>query len=466
MLPVSQSSFAGIGRESPTGLRLRQIGVWSFAAGVAASSFTFHRVLSRDLSENFYPEFAGVAVYLSDVMWIAGLCAWGMGRLMARNASLTVGPRPVFTALTVLTVLSFASISWAINPGQAAVTSFRRVLLLLGYIAIANESRGMLIPLVLLTAAAGLLHTVAAFGQVATGGPLDVQWIGELRPGWEGYGGIGRPEGYGLGFNPNPVGAAIAIPFVAILAGYLISDSSRNAGAGLLLLAVCLAAGMLVTVARGAILGSMIGLAAVFAVTLRSDWKRALLNVKRGIPTALLVVIAFCALALILGLSPGRWRFAPSSLSSAAVIQSASSRSQDLGVAKIVRESHSRLGVGAGNYPLAVKMKWFPSAWSQRVVPVHNVGVLLWSELGIVGLACWIALILAVALEIGRRLVRPQHGSRADSLIWTAPTLMVLAVSFFDFTPWATQDGRLAFIAVLGAWAGAVRAERGGDSRT
>jgi hypothetical protein len=42
------------------------------------------------------------------------------------------------------------------------------------------------------------------------------------------------------------------------------------------------------------------------------------------------------------------------------------------------------------------------------------------------------------------------------ALIWLGPVLVVLFESLLDFTPWATQDGRVLMMAMLAMWAGGV----------
>ena len=54
----------------------RYIGVWLLAIAVASSSLTFNWVLYHRPESNFFPEFAGAALYLSDLWLVLGLSVY------------------------------------------------------------------------------------------------------------------------------------------------------------------------------------------------------------------------------------------------------------------------------------------------------------------------------------------------------------------------------------------------------
>jgi len=117
----------------------------------------------------------------------------------------------------------------------------------------------------------------------------------------------------------------------------------------------------------------------------------------------------------------------------------------------IIRENLA-LGVGAGNYSLALKEKLAPEAFGPPLVPVHNVPLLLLAELGVAAGAAWL-LIMATPLIWTVPMLRSRHFGFYP-LLWLGPLLVLLCDSVFDSYPWAIQDGRVLTMAVLGLWAG------------
>ena len=119
----------------------------------------------------------------------------------------------------------------------------------------------------------------------------------------------------------------------------------------------------------------------------------------------------------------------------------------------IIRE-HWALGVGAGNSPSALKRELIPDQLGSFFVPVHNVFLLMLSDLGVLGGAAWALIMVAplVWLLSSRR----GRGIDASALLWLGPLVVILFVSMLEFSPWATQDARLLMPAILGLWAGGV----------
>lgn len=119
-------------------------------------------------------------------------------------------------------------------------------------------------------------------------------------------------------------------------------------------------------------------------------------------------------------------------------IERASSISQSWQIIK----QNPILGVGIGNYGLAVH-KYLDAAepaWYYQ--PAHNVPLLIWSEAGLIGLMGLIAIIWLRAY--GLRLTLRQNWSGA--LLF----LPLLIISFFDHYPWSLYPGLLISAVYLG----------------
>jgi hypothetical protein len=127
----------------------------------------------------------------------------------------------------------------------------------------------------------------------------------------------------------------------------------------------------------------------------------------------------------------------------------------------IIRENLA-WGVGAGNVPLALKERLIPDTYGSFFVPTHNVFLLILAELGVLGGAAWALLAVSPILWI---LSKRRHGTfGVHSLVWVGPLTVILLVSLAEFSPWATQDARLLFPAVLGLWAGGMDTEQSAES--
>jgi hypothetical protein len=103
--------------------------------------------------------------------------------------------------------------------------------------------------------------------------------------------------------------------------------------------------------------------------------------------------------------------------------------------------AHPVTGVGAGNFPVAMAAlpRFFPPDH------VHNVGLLLASEIGLAGGLLWVFLWVAA---IGVALPR----GRTDrwTVVFGGAALLLAVVSALDAYPWASQAGRMLTVTVLG----------------
>ncbi len=101
-----------------------------------------------------------------------------------------------------------------------------------------------------------------------------------------------------------------------------------------------------------------------------------------------------------------------------------------------------------------MKQKLDPSTPGGIYTPVHNVPLLILAELGILGGMAWALLMLAPLIWIISRRKEPPPDLR--TLLWVGPLLVLLFEGLWDFPPWATQDGRILMMAVLGLWVGSL----------
>ncbi len=103
-------------------------------------------------------------------------------------------------------------------------------------------------------------------------------------------------------------------------------------------------------------------------------------------------------------------------------------------------------GVGLNNFTV-VQVAQHPVI--ESVWPVHNVPLLIAAEMGLIGLAFWLMLPLALALEGWRYFIRRQNWTG-----WAAACLALLVISQFDHYLWSLPQGQFLFFAVFGIWSG------------
>ena len=100
-------------------------------------------------------------------------------------------------------------------------------------------------------------------------------------------------------------------------------------------------------------------------------------------------------------------------------------------------------GVGAGNFT-AYNL---PNALTQ-VMRVHNVPLLIASELGWPGLALWL-------LSVGVVIVAGIRSGRAPTAVWpallTSALIAMLVISLFDYYWWTSSQGVYVWATIGGA---------------
>ncbi len=126
-------------------------------------------------------------------------------------------------------------------------------------------------------------------------------------------------------------------------------------------------------------------------------------------------------------------------------------------------KTHRILGVGMGNFIPVFResLAGKPEGFYQ---PVHNIYLLVASELGVAGLSIFIVFLLHLFLRAYGR-TRSMR-DREEALLVSAYgvlSLVLLATGFFDHFLWTLQQGRLLFWVVLGVFAALIhQKERGG----
>lgn len=455
--------------EASSGLALRNVGLGLLCFGMAAASVTFNWVVDHDTAANLFPEFAGRVVYLSDIFVWSGLAFWATGWYLSRPASWKWGPWYAALPLVFLTCLSLLSVLWAQDPAQAVYTAGRRAWLIMLYLVLVNEGTRSLRPAVLALLIIGLLQAGVALGQLIKGQALGAWYLGEITRGALGYEGIGSPRAYGLGFNPNPVGLFLAVTSATLYGLFLLTRTRWPIRALIAVPFVATYIALRGTDSRAGLLGWILGVLVVSSLTWLAGSSTRWIIVRR---LGLAVLIVLVAEGYFYVTSP---QGAPNNSTLASLPSSGLERvgrrfSADevsIGLSGRIADANQSIpiirenllfGVGAGNYSMALRHRLNPESVGIGYVPVHNVPLLLTAELGIAGGVAWVMLMAAPAIWVLTSLRPAYFGS--SSLLWLGPLLVLLFVGVWEFTPWATQDGRVLMMGIFGLWAGSVAASK------
>ncbi len=452
------------------GLLIRHAGLAILAVALATSSLTFNWVIEHRVELNFFPEFGGGVVYLSDIFVFAGLAVWTVGWYLSPSQGLRFGPWAVTVPLAVLVILSVLSLGWATNEPVAVYTVFRRVVLFAMYVVLVTESSRALRPMLFTLFAIGAIQACVAVAQVVGGSAVGLSQLGELTENYLGYDSIGVPRAYGLGFNPNPVGMFMAVVSVLAYGSFLLKLGNQWSKGLALLIFIMGFFGLVATASRSAFLGWALSVTALSLLAWLggNDVRQTVLK-RIGLASLLIGVIE-----LGIHLVPTEGSAAQPALGVTEVSNAPSTsveritkrmtpvelgsgisgRIADWNLARPIVKEHLVLGVGVGNYPLTLNARLGAGIPGGIFTPPHNVAILVLAELGILGLVAWGALALAPLVWVLAR--RQVQWFEIHSLLWFGPLVVVLFVSLWDFTPWVTQDGRVLLWGILGLWAGGI----------
>jgi O-antigen ligase len=247
----------------------------------------------------------------------------------------------------------------------------------------------------------------------------------------------------------------LAITSVLSFGLFLLHPSNRLMKGLTLLMFLVALVGMLATFSRSGLLGWFIAISVVaFLALAGSEVRRLLLFQRIGIVVLIVSILLIAGVVVDPGGASTRGISGVQRYTSENVASGFNYMVDDFEASiPIIRENFVR-GVGAGNYPQALTETMSEDKRSLLTVPVHNVFLLTFAEVGIVGGLAWIAITLAPIVWIVQNRRSPHFDTR--SLIWVGPVLVLLFESLQDSTPWATQDGRVLMWGMLAMWVGAL----------
>lgn len=392
--------------------------------------------------------------YVTVALLIVGWSAILAGRPQGRR--LRSGPAFILVPFIVLLLLSTVSMLWAVDGLYAGYVSLRLLIGVLLYLLLVNLDLSR-IGIAISIAVSISVQAAVGLGQTLLGRSLGLARLGELdlHPAWSGVSVVITESGrhlraYGLTQHPNLLGGLL-VAFLLILAGFLLAAPQQRRGyLSILYLSFGVGGATLaMTFSRGAWLGGAVGAIALTGMLIRA--RKDSLSHLVG-PFCLLTGIALAVSVVFL---VTQWSLLRPRLGLAyqgAEVRSVDERATLVAGARALRGLRPWLGVGAGGFSTALYVLAPDSIAAYPIFqPVHNVLLLLATELGPAGSLLWSALMLSPALA----LLFAADGLRVDG--WLAALAAVLVAHFIigwvEAYPWSSQQGALTTWVTLGLWA-------------
>lgn len=430
---------------------------------MVATPFWRHRVLVHRPPFDVYFALLDVIAYTSDYVTVLVIVVGWISLFLVRRPvrRLSTGPWFVFGPLCVLTALSAASVSWAVDPVYAGYQATRYLLWMALYLLLVNLD--VVTDWLAASVVVGILvQALVGLGQVMVGQSLGLGWLGELplNPEWAGVSVVFTESGrhlraYGLTQHPNLLGGMIT-GLLLLLVGYAVQRVRYLpvvvSGALYLVFALGTAT-LLMTFSRGAWLAALIGATSILGLLLRAargEWA----GVFRSLTPAMVVV---AAVGLIFAVT--QWELLRPRLGltyQGGEVRSVDERATLMAGARVLRDLRPWLGVGAGGFSRAL-YELAPEAIADYPIfqPVHSVPLLVAVELGPLASAVWMFVMLA---PLGALLLTPA-GRALDGWLaaLTAVPVTLFVVGWVEAYPWSSQQGALLTWIALGLWAGEYR---------
>lgn len=433
----------------------------------------------------FYPirgdfnEYAGIYLYLSDILLILTILAWIVTILQNKKLELSsyikfFRQQEAYILALVLLAWAFMSISWSGNTSLALFRSLKlaEFSLLFLYLAYNALNKPYICNVISFIVALGFIQAIIGIAQAILQHSVGLFWLKESLISLN-IDGVAKVmlfghkfiRAYGLFPHPNILGGFLLITIVLtfVYRKMFHADGGKIVPCGTLMYIILAvqAIALLLTFSKSAILGlffvicylgyKMFG--ARLASTSGFRESRRVEHFWRYIVTAIIIVAVFVT---ILG-------FDINSL----LLKSFNERLLFLNVSRETIVGNPIVGLGMGQF-VAEMQKYssvFLANWQYQ--PVHNVFLLIWSELGIIGLVLFILFLWKVfrANEMFHPGRNVPHGTSCGASVEQADVswggtifkgilLGFIIIMLFDHYLWDIQQGQIMLWMILGLIAG------------
>jgi hypothetical protein len=478
--------------------------IWFFYAFLATLTLTIRKVIIDYPIAGQFNEWAGIYIYLSDIFLILTLLAWlfilrNIYRTLSTNSFKLWLIEATVNLPLILVIWSFTSILWAENQNIALFKAIKLFELCFLYLYLIF--RVILRPEVLknifrIIITLGFIQAIFGIWQFIIQHSIGLFWLKEslISPNMDGvakivFHGDKFIRAYGLFPHPNILGGFLLISIILTLAYKKMFHPSRNVphetsygtsiehfspchserirqlaeksknliniiiykldpstALGMTLLLVIQIIALILTFSKSAILGLLIAACYI-------SWKnKQMFHPRRNVPRGtsygagmehLKVAILAGLIILILGLYLNGLNLGDN------LGKAISDRVSQLEIWKtIVSQINLLIGSGASSYMFHVE-QMFPKLEAWQYQPIHNVYLLVLSELGFVGLFIFAFFLCKLIKKSPSPLQGEGWGEVFKGILFGFVFIML-----FDHYLWDIQQGQIMLWLILGLLAG------------
>lgn len=486
--------------------------IWFFYGFLLTFTLSVRKVLFYFPIKGIFNEYSGIYIYVSDIFLCLSLFFYSLYLLRNKYtnmSSIKLWISKFFHNLYlfipfILVIWSFISISWSQNQTLAFFGSLKLLEMYLLYIYVISRivPRGTILIIkknqeslecstwnnfLLIIIGLGFIQAIIGIAQFISQKSLGLFFLKEslITPDIPGVAKIildGHKyiRAYGLFPHPNILGGFLMISIILtflLLKMFHVEHSkiTGNKEKFLKMMLSVQALGLILTFSKSAILGLFVGLIYMYwklnvprgTLRAKSGWNKLssiLLNIKKLFHVEHFRVILFgFALILIILIT-----ILKPDLNSI-FLQSLKERYLYLNVSRRTILENPFWGVGMGQF-VTVMQKYSPATlqiWQYQ--PVHNLFILIWAELGLIGLVLflWILKLMLFgnrSVSFSDQLINKEYVPRGT--IYLRATLWSLIfIFFFDHYLWTIQQGELFLWVVLASVAGMIEIEAEEEKR-
>ncbi len=412
-----------------------------FGATVILLVFWWVHIVWCGSSPTIYFTYQSWLIFASDAAALVTLLSWGVERVL-RQEPLALGPRSVAGA--GLGLLAAVVLSAAVSVDRVLTLGYVIHLLLLAglYLLCLNDAPSSR-QLAWLCGGVLLVEAGSAFLEVGLQSThwlqfLALPWPGALTPDIRGASVVENLQGvrwlraYGTLPHPNTLGGILLVYLGGVTARYF--ETGRKGWLAVLALGV---GALALAFSRGAWLGAAAMAVGSLLLMPRDSFVR-----RRNVLLVGVGVMALCLLPL--------WSFLIERASAGQdglILERRSiiERTRLLGVSLDMIRAHPLLGNGTGTF-VEVLAHWPRPIWPPE--PVHNVPVLMVTEMGVPGVLA----LAGLAIAMGRRLWQRRSVASATEATWALVCLGIITAGMFDHFWWTSPPPRMLMVLALALW--------------
>ncbi len=388
-----------------------------------------------------YSEYSAISLYGIDILIVFLLVCFFVFQLKARNFSFFGKKIP-----TILIILAGIDLAFFVSIFMAAdkILALYRYLFFLmciGVFWLLVEGNYKRIKLIWFFLAGLVVQAGLGVWQFLTQSSFSNKWLGIAAhdPSLLGTSVVeafdqGRwLRSYGALDHPNILGAFLAVGVILIIFLFIYARK-KDYLQKLFLLAICpfLVVALFFTFSRAAWLGLILGILVTFILIYKKEYRQ---QFRKGV-LMLLVIISTFSIMFFTYDDLVKVRFSNETrLENISYNQRIDSLTQGTRVIK----DNWFLGVGAGNYTIELS-SIIPGKNSWDYQPIHNTFLLIWSEIGVFGLAFFIFLFIYLF----------NQGLKFGNASMPVVLIVIILMMTFDHWWWSLHSGFLFLWFVLG----------------